>query len=287
MKKSFSERLGIAESVPMLQTDGMNETLRNSIWNIFYSLFQDYRSEYWISLAEWIAHNFRKYPVDELPEYDVRCREWIKEYFYSLPWNRQYELVEFVVENYNNILQYSNHNRKKLEGMFNGIFEREMSGYRFIAGVLAPISNPAETMEISGAIEMTSRIGLDGAHHHLQAALSLLAKKPEPDYRNSIKESISAVESVAKTLGKENSKGLSDALDELSKKTNLHAALRAGFNNLYGYTSDEDGIRHAILEEPNVGFDEAKYMVVSCSAFVNYLIAKADAAGLLSKKVVS
>lgn len=283
MKKSFSERLGIAESVPMLQTDGMNEALRNSIWNTFHSLFQNNRSEYWIPLAEWIAHHFRKYPIDELPAYNVRCREWIKDYFCSLPWNRQYELVEFVVENCKNIMQYASPSREELEDMFNGIFLREMSGYRFIAGVLAPISNPAETKEISGAIKMTSRIGLDGAHHHLQTALSLLAKKPEPDYRNSIKESISAVESVAKVFGKENSKGLSDALDELSKKTNLHGALRAGFNNLYGYTSDEGGIRHAILDEPNIGFDEAKYMVVSCSAFVNYLIAKADAAGLLTK----
>lgn len=191
--------------------------------------------------------------------------------------------MEFVVHNYEKILKYPSSSRKELEKIFNVIFEREMSGYRFIAGVLAPISNPAETTEIAGAIEMTSRIGLDGAHHHLQTALSMLAKKPEPDYRNSIKESISAVESVVKVLGKENSQGLADALAELAKKTNIHGALQSGFIKLYGYTSDENGIRHAILDEPTVGFDEAKYMVVSCSAFVNYLIAKADAAGLLNK----
>jgi hypothetical protein len=50
---------------------------------------------------------------------------------------------------------------------------------------------------------------------------------------------------------------------------------------LYGYTSDDSGIRHAILDQPTVGFDEAKFMIVSCSAFVNYLIAKAGAVGLL------
>lgn len=43
----------------------------------------------------------------------------------------------------------------------------------------------------------------------------------------------------------------------------------------------EDGIRHAILEEPNVGFHEAKFMLVACSAFVNFLISKAEAASLL------
>jgi hypothetical protein len=206
-----------------------------------------------------------------------------KDYFFSLAWNGVYDLVEFVVDNYEKILGHPRYRRKELEKVFNVIFEREMSGYRFIGGVLAPISHPAETTEIASAIEMTSRIGLDGAHHHLQTALSMLAKKPEPDYRNSVKESISAVESVVKVLGKENSQGLADALAELAKKTTIHSALQSGFIKLYGYTNDEDGIRHAILDEPNVGFDEAKYMVVSCSAFVNYLIAKAETAGPLNK----
>jgi hypothetical protein len=61
----------------------------------------------------------------------------------------------------------------------------------------------------------------------------------------------------------------------------LHGALRSAFEKLYGYTSDESGIRHAILEDPAVGFEEAKYMIVACSAFANYLAAKAEKAGLL------
>lgn len=77
---------------------------------------------------------------------------------------------------------------------------------------------------------------------------------------------------------------LDAALKELSKKTEIHGALSSGFSKLYGYTSDESGIRHAILEEPNIGFAEAKYMIVSCSAFVNFLIQKADAAGLVKTR---
>lgn len=281
MNKSFSARIGIATVTPELQLTEINDALRNSIWNVIYSLFNDSQSNHWTALAEWTAHDFRKVPVDELPDYDYRCMEWLKSYFMSLPWNKKYEFVEFIVENYEKILRYPSLRRRDLEEMFNHIFEREMSGYRFISSVLAPISSTTETAEISDAIRNTVRSGLDGAHHHLHTALSLLAKKPDPDYRNSIKESISAVESVARILGKENSKGLADALDVLGKKTNLHGALRSGFNSLYGYTSGKDGIRHALLDEPNVGFDDAKYMAVSCSAFVNYLISKASASGLL------
>jgi hypothetical protein len=77
---------------------------------------------------------------------------------------------------------------------------------------------------------------------------------------------------------------LDGALKELCAKTEIHGALQAGFSKLYGYISDEKGIRHALLDQPNVGFAEAKYMIVSCSAFVHYLIQKAEEARLVTKK---
>lgn len=278
--KKFSERIGVAAIAPMLQTESMNEALRNSIWNLLIALFQNR----WPEVATWIGEYVLKVPVDEIPLYESGSRRWVRDHFFKLSWYEIYDLVESVVLNHDEVDPNSDLSNESIASFFNEIFEREMSGYRFINLAIAPISNPAEAMEISGAIERTSQTGLDGAHLHLEAALSLLAKKPEPDYRNSIKEAISAVESVARVLGKENSKGLSDALDELGKKTNLHGGLQAAFNKLYGYTSSENGIRHAILDEPNVGFDEAKYMVVSCSAFVNYLITKAETAGLFKKQ---
>ncbi|MGC2458998.1 MAG: hypothetical protein WA435_13500 [Gallionellaceae bacterium] len=175
--KKFSERIGVIEVVPMLQTDGMNEALRNSIWNLLIALFQND----WQSIAAWMAESFLKVPVDEIPHYEVRCREWAKNHFYKLSWNAVYDLVESITNVYEDLKPYSEHSNETVASFFNQVFEREMSGYRFINGALAPISNPAETMEISGAIEKTSRTGLDGAHHHIQTALSLLAKKPDPD----------------------------------------------------------------------------------------------------------
>ena len=171
----------------------------------------------------------------------------------------------------------------ELQRLFNRIFETELSGYRFIDGVITPISDKVEVTEIDDAINNTAMYGLSGARIHIRSSIELLGKKPDPDYRNSIKESISAVESVVKIISESSTSGLDGALEELSKRTDLHGALKAGFKNLYGYSSDEDGIRHAILEQPNVGFIEAKYMIVSCSAFVNYLISKASLLGMLKK----
>lgn len=283
MTKKFSERIGIVEPVHNIQTEGMSDELRNSLWNFVHSQFHSLRHDHWIRVSKFVAQFFRKVPVDELPFRDYECRKWIKAYFYGLEWYEVYDLIEFLVANNQMIIDYQGRDQERIQKGYNEIFVSELSGYRFVAGVLAPISNPAETGAISDALEASSSKGLSGARSHIHTALTLLGRKPNPEYRNSIKESISAVESVVKQISGSDAQGLAGALAELEKSVPIHGAMKQGFIRLYGYTSDSDGIRHAILEEPNVGFDEAKYMLVSCSAFVNYLIAKSDAAGLLGR----
>ena len=209
-------------------------------------------------------------------------RKWFKAYFYSLIWFELYDLIEFLVTNNGRILEHPTLRGDQLIDNYNFIFERESAGYRFINGSLAPISNPAEVSELNEAIQSSRNSGMLGAQKHLSQAIALLSRKPEPDFRNAIKEAISAVESIANSLSGANSAGgLAVALRVLSETAEIHPALKKGFVALYGYTSDEDGIRHAILEEKHIGYEEAKFMVVSCSAFVNFLLGKGANAKLL------
>src|SRR5262249_52857583 len=127
---------------------------------------------------------------------------------------------------------------------FNQILERELSGYRFVSGVLTRVVEEVEVDEIRAAVAVASERGFDGSKTHLVTALRSLGQKPEPDYRNTCKEAISAVESVVRQLTGE--KELSKALDRLTRTGRIHGAFRAACEKLYGYTSDEDGIRHAI-----------------------------------------
>lgn len=282
MMKKFSERIGAAEIPCIIQLDTMSVALRNSIWNLIFSLI-DNRPGGWYAVADFSAQFFFKLPVDEIPPYDNPRRDWIKKQLFNRKWYEVYDYAEFIADNYEQLIKPSNVNRKVIQSMFNSVFIEERSGYRFLAGELVPISASEEVAAIESALATTSKTGLLGAHVHISTALQLLAKKPEPDYRNSIKESISAVEALAKQLGTTSSQGLAGALTELGKKMPIHKGLRSGLLSLYGYTSDEGGIRHAMLEEPDLGYDEAKYMAVVCSAFVNFLAAKAGAAGLLPK----
>jgi thiaminase len=87
------------------------------------------------------------------------------------------------------------------------------------------------------------------------------------------------VESVSRTL--DPSADLSKALARLEQKISIHAAMKKGFTSLYGYASDENGIRHALLEAGEAKVDEADalFMIGACAAFVSYLLNKARTNG--------
>ena len=47
---------------------------------------------------------------------------------------------------------------------------------------------------------------------------------------------------------------------------------------MYGFTSDAEGIRHALLDEPTLTFTDANFFLVQAAGFVNYITGKqADA----------
>lgn len=284
MKNKFSERIGVTPPSTTLQVEGMNDALRNSLWNYLLKTIFAAMPENIIKAVRIICEEVFKQPIDDLPlDYDEQ-KEWLKGEFFNsqFQWYEVYNLIEFISENI-----------ERMRGGFtptlfqeraNQILEREMSGYRFISGYLTPITNQEEVASIASSIEVARSSGLLGTQKHIETAISLLSRKPDPEYRNSIKESISAIESLTKQITGKDSTGLGEALKALDAKVKFHGAFKSGLLSLYGYTCDDDGIRHAILEEPTVGFDEAKFMLVSCSALVNFLIAKASAHGFLTEE---
>jgi hypothetical protein len=151
------------------------------------------------------------------------------------------------------------------------ILEEELAGYRMVENIVTPITDEQEINTITEALEDTT---FSGVSSHLKRALELLSNRENPDYRNSIKESISAVESMAKVIAQKPKADLEEALKVLERSGKIHGALKASFSNLYGYTSDEGGIRHSMLDEPNLSSHDAKFFLVSCAAFTNYLKSK-------------
>ncbi|HPM11830.1 MAG TPA: hypothetical protein PK941_15440 [Paludibacter sp.] len=267
----FSERMGI-ESQKQIQTDDIDQTLRNRILN------------YIVRVDQWSA----KFILDRL---GMRTSETfsnkkkdmnfynLKGYMTKCPWYKIYEIFEYyLIYNHDNYPEHSpawETNRKKRNEFtdnINRILEEERSGYRIVNGIVAPLTNPVEI----DSIEQSMFTVYPSVNTHFHKALELYSKRPEPDYENTIKESISAVEAMCSIIvGKDTTLG--KALNQLEKQgIVIHEALKDAYSKLYGYTSDEKGIRHAGIEFSDAPHEDAKYMLVVCSAFVNYLTEKFD-----------
>ncbi|MCX5636320.1 MAG: hypothetical protein NTX52_01325 [Planctomycetota bacterium] len=277
----FSERMGKKKVKCDLQVESMDTDLRNGLWNVLYvhmvskmqQPFGLYVDDSWQGVLNLLWHEFFKLPIDGIPLSASSVREWFKKWFFITEWYEVYDLLEFVGD-------LGPINTEEFKNGCNGVLERELSGYRFVGYEIAPITNKIEVNEVEQALEMSGERGLQGVRKHLESALEKLSDRKNPDYRNSIKESISAVESLCIIISKDKKATLGQALKKIEDAVGLHPALEKGFSSIYGYTSDEGGIRHAMIEDNPCDFDDAKYMLVSCSAFINYLIMKAGKAGL-------
>jgi hypothetical protein len=103
------------------------------------------------------------------------------------------------------------------------VLQREFAGYRFIGHSISPIINQREGSEVQSALDTTDAFtALRGCNIHLKAALRYLSARENPDYRNSIKESISAIESITKIISGGSNDTMGAALDEIKGPIKLH-----------------------------------------------------------------
>lgn len=191
----------------------------------------------------------------------------------EIAWHQKLDLVEASIKYFKDksIGTYDDYNKFRgyIIDYLNSEFKRLNFAYRIIDNQIVEITSEEEIAEIEIALQNPS----NAVKGHLHTALELLSKRPEGDYRNSIKESISAVEAAVREIT--GTKTLN--FTELERKgIILPSILKQSFEKLYGYTNDATtGIRHALMDDANApGADEAIFMLVSCSAFINYLAKK-------------
>ncbi|QQS05568.1 MAG: hypothetical protein IPK50_01435 [Fibrobacterota bacterium] len=288
---NFAERYGHRPRPAIFQIDGISDELRITLWNAFY-LFTNSFDEHdsiLLRLIKWHRLLIRK-PVDDIPYQSHYINAELKKYFLTAAWFDIFDYLEKFFPDFPSWIDNRSYTRgsifadfRKFKAQINVILKEHASGYTLFEDQFVPIITEGEIQSIGDVLDETQKHGLEGANTHFRSAISFLSAKPHPDYRNSIKESISAVESVAKILSGTPDGGLSKSLGILSKKVPIHGGLVGGMNAIYGYTSDADGIRHPILDDGAlIDLADAKYMLVSCSAFVSFLVQKGRDAGLFS-----
>jgi hypothetical protein len=196
-------------------------------------------------------------------DYGKEFKFLIEECTLSNPWYRVLSFVEFFLENFN----FNKDDQQEFHKSLNTIFEEEKVGYRMVDGMIVSITDPVELE----ALEQALQSPIDVAKDHIKKAALHCFNREKPDYTNSIKEAITAVEAAMRNKTKEHD--FEKALNKLSPQ--MHSMFTDSIRKLYKYTNQRDtGVRHALMDDDPthpIGEKEARYFLVTCSAFVNYV----------------
>lgn len=288
---TFSQRIGLIKVRDAIQVDSLDTETRVALWNVIspylcatqHAIESTTIQEIWTEVFHQTIDSIPK-PRDNsevgLPNDELRYR-YIKTAFLGGEWNSCLDLVEFLANDDNRsrwntqgigVFDYDDVVAPKPDE-YNAILKKYMVGYRLVNGLFSRITSEEEVASIESAIESAGA----SVKEQLNQALQNLSDREHPHYAKSVECSISAVESQCCVLLGDDKVTLGDALKRLERQgVRLHGALKEAWNKLYGFTSDDAGIRHGSIHPSDIDQDLAKFMLVACSAFVNYLVSKSS-----------
>ena len=285
--QTFSQREGRSPLPEPMRLEHLSSTFRNEVWFCIdqtilkfgtdgnRKLLGVYRGS---PISVFIFFYIRKVvdtPHDEIMNEMHEHRHLLKQVITKGSYDSVLTFIEMFLRypnlSYDRILS-------ELWEELKGLFERVPVAYavKDMEGLptIVPCSSPESGAATTRAIETVEQKGSEGAKKHLRRAAEHLNAQ---HYAESVRESIHAVESVARTIDPKASKELKPALDSLTKAGVLrHRAFKDALNNLYGYTNDEKGIRHPFLNEgtANVDLGDAMFMFSACAIFCDYLLSR-------------
>ena len=276
-KLTFSQAYGYEELPQPLRLGELSSEARTKLWSLLYMVVsQDsgviWRNRTplgmrWEGILQFLHVDFHVRPVNE---FNSTLEAFVNVYqrkFMDDSLNEVFDLLLSIMRHPDCPPEFTQSAGR--------IFERCRLAYVLDANS-PPTIYPAATQDEGKNILRTtaelSNAGLAPAVRHLRQASDCINRG---DYSGAVRESIHAVESTARHFDP-NAKTLNPALKALEDVGNLHPALKGAFSKLYGYTSDEQGIRHALIDNPqsNVGQDEAVFMLGACASFSSYLARK-------------
>lgn len=271
----FSQRNGLTPIPPQLKIGEVSsemrlliayaitqEIYRETYYETSHSHFRTFRGD-WGGLAFDLHVRFFKRRPSSFNGDVNSIKGDLEQFSLNYSFEKVFNLIEFFYRHSACSTQFKS-------DLANAFVEAK-AAYRIIDGQIVAIGTEEQATAFVAALENSSAAGAAGARQHLIAAGVALRNGLWAD---SIRESIHAVESIAKTI-EPSATTLGPALKALEKRGYIHPSLKAGFEKLYGYTNDESGIRHAILEaEVKVDETDALFMLGACASFVSYLIAR-------------
>ena len=270
---TFSQRHGLREVPGPLRLEEISPQARNNLWGALWRGMQgtartgitctELGGPWWSVLAS-VGQGLMGWPLDQLTPALAIWQQICRTTLLSGKFHECFDLLEAIMRH------------PECPGEFvqevAEIFRHQLA-YRIDTTsipTIVPAATKREGRALIQAIRDMEDAELGGAATHLRQAGERIRDR---DWAGSVRASIDAVESVTKRVAPlGHADTLGKALAALERQQGLHPALKRGLGALYGYTSDEPGIRHALLDdESNVTQDEAIYMIGACAAFCSYL----------------
>lgn len=272
---SFRQAEGLDPVPGPLALGELSQEARSIIWAVIYrSLLQSAKRNYdkvpfavggsWPAILQdyWVLKRHK--PLDEFSESFQSWVTELKTFIYRLDYAHVFDLLTLFLRHRTPPFEF--------EPKLAAAFEAGRLAYRVAERTIWPAASPEEGETIQRALSDLAATEFGGARSHLRSAGQLLTAG---DWAGSIRESIHAVESVA-VLIEPSAKTLSEALKRLLNAHRINPNLKTGLEKLYAYSSDEKGVRHALVFEEVASVDQADavYMLGACAAFVSFLIAR-------------
>jgi hypothetical protein len=184
---SFSDRIGKTKPKTLLQVASIDADLRNGLWQACIEYYirpfndQFYCDEEFKDLFADIYVNFFKKSSDNIERGHKANIDRMRDLVFGSEWWQVYNFIEFLI----------GRGDTGFVERVSFFLEREKAGYRIVNGQIVAITDPVEIAAVSDAVLASDRFA--GVRTHMQTAIQLYSKKPQPDYRNAIKEAIRAV----------------------------------------------------------------------------------------------
>lgn len=270
----FSQRTGLQPIPPQLKLGEVSAELRRLL---YYYISLDIQRESrataygasvfkdeWRRVAMDLHVLFFKKPIDTFDYGPFENSKRLNAFINTAKIGDLFDFIEFLIRHKGC--------SKELKRDIAEAFEASRAAYRiFDNQYIAAIGTEKQAEAFERAIAVAEFQNATAARRQLIAAGVALRNA---DWAGSIRESIHAVEAVAVRLAPDTDT-LGAALKVLEQRGHLHGSLKAAFGSLYGYSCDEEGVRHALvfIDEAQVNEADALFMLGACASFVSYLLA--------------
>lgn len=272
-QSTFSKRYGYISSNDCVIRESLPDHIKNAIQNCFTELFINYNIS---STSDKLVADFGRYFLNLRIKNNQHKLFAPLEYVDNCDYLEWYEQIDVFEWTFN--YHFEHLNEQDIQCLNNCIIElnkeleRHHYAYRVINGLFIEVTSDIELEAIEKSLSTNENIKV----HLLQAISSISASNQVPDYRNSIKESISAVGCFLRGIFGGNSLG--EALKNLrSKHPNLiNQFVLSAIEKIYTYTNQPNtGIRHELLTQNYIpDHSDAIFMLTEACCVINYISKK-------------